>query len=317
MTPMIAAEGLTKSYRRTLALDHLTLEIPEGEVFGFIGPNGAGKTTTIRILSTLLRPTRGRCYIAGIDVVRRPVAARKLMGYMPDHIGIYDDMLVDEYLQFFAAAYRIHGRERDRVVDDVLALTDLDGKRTAPVRALSRGMSQRLGLARVLLHDPKVLLLDEPAAGLDPRARIEFKELVAELRNMGKTIFISSHILAEIGEMCTSIAILEAGKLLYSGPISEVRRKLTEESGRVVKVRVAAANGKTIDDALELLRAHPLVSGLREENGSIFLRLKLTAEDPSPIAAEIVREGFGLLHFSEEEIGLEEVFMRITNGVVA
>ncbi len=317
MTPMLTAEGLTRSYRRTLALDHLTLEIPEGEVFGFIGPNGAGKTTTIRMFATLLRPTSGRCTIAGIDVVRHPFAARKLMGYMPDHIGIYDDMLVEEYLMFFAAAYRIHGRERDRVVDDVLALTDLDGKRNAPVRALSRGMSQRLGLARVLLHDPKVLLLDEPAAGLDPRARIEFKELVAELRNMGKTIFISSHILAEIGEMCTSIAILEAGKLLYSGPISEVRRRLTEESGRVLKIRVAAVDGKTIDDALDLLRAHPLVSGLREEGGAIFLRLKLTAEDPSPIAAELVRRGFALLHFSEEEIGLEEVFMRITNGVVA
>ncbi len=317
MTPMIAIEGLCKSYRGAPALDHLSLEIPEGEVFGFIGPNGAGKTTTIRILSTLLRPTRGRCYLAGVDVVRRSVAARKLFGYMPDHIGIYDDMLVEEYLQFFAAAYRIHGAKRNRVVDDVLALTDLDGKRIAPVRALSRGMSQRLGLARVLLHDPKVLLLDEPAAGLDPRARIEFKELVAELRNMGKTIFISSHILAEIGEMCTSIAILEAGKLLYSGPISEVRRRLTEETGKVIRIRIAPGNGKTTEDAVDHLRAHPLVSGLRVENGSIYLRLNRTAEDPSPIAAELVHEGYGLLHFSEEEIGLEEVFMRITNGVVA
>ena len=317
MTPMIAIDALSKSYRGALALDRLTLEIPEGEVFGFIGPNGAGKTTTIRILSTLLRPTRGRCFLAGVDVIRRPVAARKLLGYMPDHIGIYDDMLVEEYLQFFAAAYRIHGRERDRVVDDVLTLTDLDGKRNAPVRALSRGMSQRLGLARVLLHDPKVLLLDEPAAGLDPRARIEFKELIAELRNMGKTIFISSHILAEIGEMCTSIAILEAGKLLYSGPISEVRRRLTEESGKVIRIRVAPGNGKTVDDAVDHLRAHPLVSGLREENDSIYLRLKRTTDDVSPIAAELVGLGFGLLHFSEEEIGLEEVFMRITNGIVA
>ena len=162
-----------------------------------------------------------------------------------------------------------------------------------------------------------MLLLDEPAAGLDPRARIEFKELVAELRIMGKTIFISSHILAEIGEMCTSIAILEAGKLLYSGPISEVRRRLTEESGRVLRVRVAPGNGKTVEDAVDHLRSHPLVSGLREDNGTIFLRLNLTTEDPSPIAAEIIRQGFGLLHFSEEEIGLEEVFMRITKGVVA
>jgi ABC-2 type transport system ATP-binding protein len=317
MRPMIATEGLTKSYRGTLALDNLTITIPEGEVFGFIGPNGAGKTTTIRILSTLLRPTRGRCAIAGVDVIRRPVGARKLFGYMPDHIGIYDDMLVEEYLHFFAAAYRIHGAAREKVVDDVLALVDLDGKRTAPVRALSRGMSQRLGLARVLLHDPKVLLLDEPAAGLDPRARVEFKELVAELRNMGKTIFISSHILAEIGEMCTSIGILEAGRLLYSGPISEVRKKLTLESGKIVKIRIAEGSGKTVAMAMDHLRAHPLVAGLREDAGTLYVRLMITAEDPSPIASELVKEGYALVHFSEEEIGLEEVFMRITNGVVA
>jgi len=317
MTDMIVTENLTRTFKRTLALDSLNLSIPEGEVFGFIGPNGAGKTTTIRILATLLTPTRGRAFVGGTDVMRRPEIAKRTLGFMPDHIGIYDDMLVEEYLHFFAAAYRIHGAERTKVVRDVLALTDLDGKRTAPVRALSRGMSQRLGLARVLLHDPKVLLLDEPAAGLDPRARIEFKELIAELRSMGKTVFISSHILAEIGEMCTSIGILEAGKLLYSGPIADVQRRLAKETGTILRIRVSSDEDRPVDMALDLLRNHPLVAGLREDNGYVLARLAADADDPSPIASELISQGFSLHHFSEDEIGLEEVFMRITKGVVS
>ena len=317
MTDMIVTENLSKSFKGTKALDGLTLTIGEGEAYGFIGPNGAGKTTTIRILATLLAPTRGRAYLGGVDVVRKAEEAKRMLGYMPDHIGIYDDMLVEEYLHFFAAAYRIYGAAREKVVDDVLALTDLDGKRGAPVRALSRGMSQRLGLARVLLHDPKVLLLDEPAAGLDPRARIEFKELIAELRGMGKTILISSHILSEIGEMCTSIGIIEAGKLLYSGPISEVRAKLTKESGRIVRIRVSPADGQPADTAMDILRTHPLVSGIREDRGYLLARLVTDAEDPSCIAAELIRKGFHLHHVSEDEIGMEEVFLRITKGVVS
>ena len=316
MSHMIVTDNLTRTFKSTKALDGLTLSIPKGEVFGFIGPNGAGKTTTIRILATLLTPTRGRAYLGDVDVVRRPDAAKRLMGYMPDHIGIYDDMLVEEYLHFFAAAYRIHGADRENVVNDVLSLTDLEGKRGSPVHALSRGMSQRLGLARVLLHDPEILLLDEPAAGLDPRARIEFKELVAELKSMGKTIFISSHILSEIGEMCTSIGILEAGRLLYSGPIEDVKRKLSLESGRVVRIRVTSAEARAHEMALDALRNHPLVSGIREANGYLFARLRSDVEDASPIAADLVGRGFSLHHFSEEEMGLEEVFMRITKGEV-
>jgi ABC-2 type transport system ATP-binding protein len=316
MTDMIVTENLTRTFKTTKALDGLNLRIPKGEVFGFIGPNGAGKTTTIRILATLLTPTRGKAFLGGVDVVRRPDGAKRLMGYMPDHIGIYDDMLVEEYLHFFAAAYRIHGADRVRVVDDVLSLTDLTGKRLDPVRALSRGMSQRLGLARVLLHDPEVLLLDEPAAGLDPRARIEFKELIAELKGMGKTVFISSHILSEIGEMCTSIAILEAGKLLYSGPIDDVRKQLSGQSGRVLRIRVTSSESRTQEMALDILRNHPLVSGLREDNGFVLARLKQEVEDASPLAAELVGRGFSLHHFSEEEMGLEEVFLRITKGDV-
>jgi ABC-2 type transport system ATP-binding protein len=177
-------------------------------------------------------------------------------------------------------------------------------------------MSQRLGLARVLLHDPEVLLLDEPAAGLDPRARIEFKELIAELRDMGKTIFISSHILSEIAEMCTSIGILEAGRLLYSGPIEEVKRQLSEEVGRVVRIRITSAEARAQEMALDALRNHPLVAGIREDNGFLFARLRQEVTDASPIAADLVGRGFHLHHFSEEEMGLEEVFMRITKGDV-
>ena len=316
MSDMIVTDNLTRTFKSTRALDGLTLSIPKGDVFGFIGPNGAGKTTTIRILATLLTPSRGRAFLGGIDVVRKPDSAKRLMGYMPDHIGIYDDMLVEEYLHFFAAAYRIHGAERERVVDDVLSLTDLEGKRESPVRALSRGMSQRLGLARVLLHDPEVLLLDEPAAGLDPRARIEFKELVAELRDMGKTIFISSHILSEIAEMCTSIGIIEAGRLLYSGPIEDVKNQLSAEAGRILRIRVTSGEARAQEMALDALRNHPLVAGIREDHGFLFARLRPDAGDASPIAADLVGRGFALHHFSEEEMGLEEVFMRITKGDV-
>ncbi|MCU0728402.1 MAG: ABC transporter ATP-binding protein [Planctomycetes bacterium] len=317
MTAMIETEGLTRSYGRATALRHLDLRIAEGEVFGFIGPNGAGKTTTIRILATLLSPTRGRARIAGVDLVARPRAARSLLGYMPDHIGIYDDMQAGEYLHFFAASYGIRGAARADVVERVLALTDLGGKRESQIRALSRGMTQRLSLARVLLHDPLVLLLDEPAAGLDPRARTEFKELVAELRRLGKTIFLSSHILSEVEEMCTTIGIIEAGRLLYHGPIAGVREKLAAETGRILRIRALPPPGAAPDALADLARAHPLAAGLRSDGGDLLVRLRPDAADPSPIAADLVAAGFRLLHFSEERMDLEEVFLRVTKGEVA
>jgi ABC-2 type transport system ATP-binding protein len=317
MSYMIETQGLTRKFRHVAAVRQLNLRIAEREVFGFLGPNGAGKTTTIRMLATLLTPTRGRAFIDGVDVVRRPRTARRLFGYMPDHIGIYDDMLVEEYLQFFAACYRIHGEKRMRVVEDVLELTELAGKRDSPVRTLSRGMSQRLGLARVLLHDPKVLLLDEPAAGLDPRARVEFKELIGELRSMGKTILISSHILGEIEEMCTSIGIIEAGELIYAGTIQEVRSRLIEETGREVRLRAGHPEGDGAPDLREILRNLPDVTAMREDGTDLLLRLRRGATDISPIAAALVRRGFSIEHFSEEEIDLEEVFLRVTKGIVA
>jgi len=320
VTAAIEIEGLTKVYRGVVALRDLHLKVEEGEAFGFIGPNGAGKSTTIKILATLVRPSGGRANVCGVSVTHRPEQVKPLIGYMPDVLGVYDDMLVQEYLEFFAAAYRIRGAARTSKVDEVLELTELSGKRMEPVKGLSRGMGQRLGLARCLLHDPKVLLLDEPAAGLDPRARIEFKELVAELRRQGKTLVISSHILSEIGEMCNTIGIIEQGKLLFSGPIDEAKRRLGKEQGRVVRVRVVEEgdDGRYTTALTDLFRGHPDVAAQREGGaGEVFLRLREGVEDASFVARDVVRAGLRLTHFAETELSLEDVFLHVTKGQVA
>ena len=218
---MIEARGLTKRFGSLVALENLTLHIGAGEVFGFIGPNGAGKSTTMKILACLLAPDAGSARVAGYDIRTDGDLIRRAIGYMPDFLGVYDDLTVDEYLQFFAAAFQIERKKRKGVIDSVLELTDLGTKRHAMVDSLSRGMQQRLGVARVLIHEPKVLLLDEPASGLDPRARIEMRELLTELARMGKSLMVSSHILSELAEMSTSIGIIERGKLLYAGSIQD------------------------------------------------------------------------------------------------
>jgi ABC-2 type transport system ATP-binding protein len=225
-TPMVDINGLWVKYGNVIAVRGITFQIPRGEVFGFIGPNGAGKSSTIRILATLQLPTAGRVRVGGIEVRQNPMAIRRKMGYMPDSFGLYDGLTVREYLHFFAAAYDTAQDQRDRLVDDVLALTDLRYKIDASVDGLSRGMKQRLGLARVLLHDPELLLLDEPASGLDPRARIEVREILKELSRMGKTILISSHILHELSQLCTRIGILEAGRLVTEGSLEEIYHRL-------------------------------------------------------------------------------------------
>ena len=220
--PMIETINLTKKYGELTALNNLNLQIEEGACCGFIGPNGAGKTTTIKILATLLKPTWGEARIDGKTVGYQNPLIRPVIGYVPDFMGAYDDMLVTEYLQFFAACYGIHGEKRESAIRDVLALTDLNYKADAEVNGLSRGMQQRLSVARVLLHDPKVLLMDEPASGLDPRARIEMRELLKELRRMGKTIIISSHILHELADICNMVAIIERGELIYAGGVRDI-----------------------------------------------------------------------------------------------
>ena len=242
--------NLTKRYGKLVALNNLHLEIEEGECFGYIGPNGAGKTTTIKILATLLQPTWGEARVCGHVVGYESRKIRPLIGYVPDFFGAYEDMVVQEYLEFFASAYNIQGEQRTRVVGDVLELTDLAYKRDALVDGLSRGMKQRLSVARVLLHDPKVLLLDEPASGLDPRARIEIRELLKELRRMGKTIIISSHILHELAELCTTVGIIEQGELLFHGTLEEVVRRA--RMGTRVHIRVLEQQ----DLAAQLLGKH-------------------------------------------------------------
>src|SRR5213596_961810 len=237
MAAVIQTINLTKKYGKLTALDNLHLNIEEGECFGYIGPNGAGKTTTIRILATLLQPTWGEARVCGHVVGYQSRKIRPLIGYVPDFFGAYEDMVVVEYLEFFAAAYNINGTQRTKIVNDVLELTDLAFKRDALVDGLSRGMKQRLSIARVLVHDPKVLLLDEPAGNLDPRARIEMRELLKELRRMGKTILISSHILPELADLCNTVGIIERGELLYSGPVADIVKKA--KTGTVLHVAVA------------------------------------------------------------------------------
>jgi ABC-2 type transport system ATP-binding protein len=320
VTAAIETRRLTKVYRGVVALADLDLRIEQGDAFGFIGPNGAGKSTTIKILSTLVRPSGGSAEVCGVSVTHRPDDVKPLIGYMPDVLGVYDDMLVQEYLEFFAAAYRIRGEARSRKVGEVLELTDLTEKRLEPVKGLSRGMGQRLGLARCLLHDPRVLLLDEPAAGLDPRARIEFKELVQELRRQGRTLVISSHILSEIGEMCNTIGIIERGKLLFSGPIAEAKRRLGQEQGRVVRIRVVEEgdDGRSATALKDLFRGHPDIAAQREGGpGEILFRLRDGVEDTSFLARDVIRAGLRLTHFGETELSLEDVFLHVTKGQVA
>src|SRR5437899_2301017 len=225
---MIETRDLTKMYGDLYALNRLTVKLERGDVYGFIGPNGAGKTTTMRILATLLNPTWGEATVCGFSIYNGAKEIRRSIGYMPDLFGVYDDMKVTEYLEFFAAAYRIKGPDRRKKVDEVLDLVDLGYKRDALVTSLSRGMNQRLGLARVLLHEPQVLLLDEPASGLDPRARIEMRELIKELRGMNKTIMVSSHILPELADICNKIGIIERGKLLFDGDVNEAIRQVQQ-----------------------------------------------------------------------------------------
>ena len=322
MAAMIQTINLTKRYGELMALANLNLEIQQGDCFGFIGPNGAGKTTSIKILATLLKPSSGQANIAGLTIGYQNRQIRPLIGYVPDFMGAYEDMVVTEYLEFFAAAYNIHGQQRRKVVNDVLELTDLGYKATAEVNSLSRGMQQRLAVARVLLHDPKVLLMDEPASGLDPRARIEMRELLKELRRMGKTILISSHILPELAELCNVVGIIERGKLLFSGGVDEILRRA--RLGHVLHIGVS----ERIDEAAKLLAAVPGVKKVAIANDDSVTAapnarlLHVTYEDNgavftvSDIPNQLVNRGFRLTKFAEEPVNLETAFMRLTKGLV-
>jgi ABC-2 type transport system ATP-binding protein len=302
--------NLTKKYGNLKALDNLNLQIEPGECFGYIGPNGAGKTTTIKILATLLQPTWGEARVCGHVIGYESRKIRPLIGYVPDFFGAYEDMAVREYLEFFAASYNITGQQRKRVVNDVLELTDLSSKQTALVDSLSRGMQQRLSVARVLLHDPKVLLMDEPASGLDPRARIEIRELLKELHNMGKTILISSHILHELAELCTTVGILEEGKLLFHGSIGEIVRRVK----MATRVRIHVAEQQ--DLAALLLQRTKGVRKVEQRNGKLTVELDSATHDFSHLARALLDNNFKLREIREEEVNLETAFMRLTKGIV-
>jgi ABC-2 type transport system ATP-binding protein len=280
-------------------------------VFGFIGPNGAGKTTTMRILATLLNPSWGEAYVDGYSIYTKPREIRHIVGYMPDFFGVYDDMKVIEYLEFFAAAYRIRGPKRRQVCDEVLELVELGYKREALVTSLSRGMTQRLGLARVLLHDPQVLLLDEPASGLDPRARIEIRRLLKELRAMGKTIMFSSHILPELADVCNKIGIIERGELIVNADVADVMRQVRRQMTLCIGV---AGDRKA---AARLLEDHDLVD--RVEIGEKHLTVTLAdgADDYSDLAGTLVAAGHKLTLLKEDELNLETAFMMLTKGITS
>ena len=300
--------GLTRTYGQMTALSTLDLTVNSGDLFGFIGSNGAGKTTTLRILATFLAPTAGQALVLGHDVVRDADAVRHVIGYMPDFFGVYKDMEVTEYLDFFGACYKIPTVQREKTVNDVLELVGLSEKKGALIGALSRGMQQRLGLARVLIHDPKVLLLDEPASGLDPRARIEMMAILQELQRMGKTIIISSHILSELQTLCNRVAIIERGKLIYAGPVQGVRDQMS--TGRVVWVKVSSDQGQ----AMELLKSRPEILEVLPEDGHLKVTLQNHDIDLSLVADVLVRGGARLTELREDELGLEEVFLRVTRG---
>ncbi len=318
MSAIIEIKGLTKRYGALTALNELNLTIEKGDVFGFIGPNGAGKTTTMRILTTLLRPTSGRAQIAGYSVTDQPNEVRRVIGYMPDFFGVYDDMKVWEYLDFFAACYDVPVNQRKGMIGDLLALVDLENKRDAQVESLSRGMKQRLCLARTLAHDPQVLILDEPASGLDPRARIEMRELLRQLQMMGKTIFFSSHILSEVADICTNIGIMEAGQLVAFGDIEDMRRQLQVQ--RLIQARILGEETAPLKD---ILFQHPQVGkitdGREVELTPDIVRFDFggTDEELSQLLRHLIEADIPMISFSEEIGDLEDVFMQATKGVVS
>ena len=308
--PMIELIDFGKDYGEFTAVERLNLKIDAGEIFGFIGPNGAGKSTTIRFLTTLLKASRGEGIVNGCRVTQDPVGVRRSVGYMPDNFGVYDGMKVWEFLDFFAVAYRIGRVQRRQVIKDVLELLDLEDKRDDFVNGLSRGMKQRLCLAKTLVHDPPVLILDEPASGLDPRARVEVKALLKELRRMGKTILISSHILTELADCCTSIGIIERGQLLMSGPIEEVYRRI--RGNRVVEVKFT----DKMDVGLSVIRSSPSLRDCQIEEQSAVIELETDDLGVAALLSQLHQEGVGIRSFAEKEPTLEDVFMMVTKGLV-
>jgi len=307
---------LVKRYGKLIAVNNLSLQVPRGAIYGFVGPNGAGKTTTMRILTTLITPSAGNASVAGYSVTEYPREVRRAIGYMPDFFGVYDDMKVWEYLDFFAACYEIPERKRPALITDLLALVDLTHRRDDMVEKLSRGMKQRLSLARTLAHDPEVLILDEPASGLDPRARIEIRELLVELANMGKTIFFSSHILADVAEICTHLGIIESGQLVAQGTVGEIRRQLLPTREITITLLDRVDEAKEVITAIEGVQS---ITDLAEEHGRKRIRVDFAGDDTgvSAMLKALSSREIPVVNFSEETRDLEAVFMRATKGIVS
>jgi ABC-2 type transport system ATP-binding protein len=311
MTAIIETKGLVKRYNGTLAVGGVDLAIDEGEIFGLVGPNGAGKTTMLRMLATLLEPTSGDAEIGGESIRRNPQAVRRVIGYMPDAFGVYDDMKVWEYLDFFGRCYGLGPAQRRRMIGDLLELVDLGAKRDAYVLSLSRGMQQRLCLAHALVHDPKVLLLDEPASGLDPRARVELRELLRELRSLGKTIVISSHILPELEELCTSVAIVDRGRVLAAGTIAEIGQRL--RIGEVVRVRVLGEEAE-VEAARAWFEAHADVASAELAGmGQIEIGFRGDEAGAAALLAAAIRAKVRVASYSPAATDLQELFLQVTD----
>src|SRR5947209_684528 len=312
---MIKIQHIYKSYRRVDALKDLSLEIPQGSIYGLIGPNGAGKTTLIRILAALLAPTAGKVWFNGEEVVRQPAIIQRKVGYMPDFFGVYPDLTAGEYLEFYAGIHAIPRKKQASTVKDLLELGDLSSKRDALVETLSRGMKQRLCLARALVHDPEVLLLDEPASGLDPRARVELRELLRTLQGMGKTVIISSHILLELAEMCTDVAIIQGGRLVIEGPVDKVTRSL--DGARQLEIRVMDRSAEAVEMLKEMADISNVTSGINGEAN--LIQADFTSDDAAlhRMLVELVTHGIPVVSFAPRSSGgrLEEVFMSITEGI--
>ena len=308
---MIKASGLTKKYEDMYAIRDIDLDLGPGDLFGFIGPNGAGKTTTMRIIATLLQPTGGEAFVGGYSVASHPKEVRRLVGYMPDFFGVYDDMTVIEYLEFFAAAYKINGPQRRKRCDEMLEVVDLDFKRDAFANTLSRGQTQRLGLARVLLHDPQVLLLDEPLSGLDPRARIEMRALMRRLGAMGKTIIVSSHILPELADVCNKVGIIDAGVLKKNADVADIIREVRSQ----IILQIEPSDIQRLAEVASVLGQSSSVEQietLQSKRLRVFLRPG--EENPAALLTSLVSHGLSIRHFAEEEINLESAFMVLTKG---
>lgn len=307
---MIKTINLTKKYGDMFAIEAIELDLEAGDLFGFIGPNGAGKTTTMRIIATLLEPSWGEAYVCGNSIYTKPKEIRRLVGYMPDFFGVYDDMTVTEYLEFFAAAYRINGPARRKRCEEMLEVVDLGFKRDAYANTLSRGQTQRLGLARTLLHDPQVLLLDEPLSGLDPRARIEMRNLLRRLGQMGKTIIVSSHILPELADICNKVGIIDRGVLGVNTTISDVMRQVREYIVLIVQL----VDIQQTDEAIKLLEAQSIVTGVQRGDATLKVVLAKDVDDYSELPMLLMQSGIRLRQFREEELDLESAFMALTKG---